>query len=280
MQVTFVGKDEGWAPVPVEHFRGLIFFKGKINGTDANILLDNGSPTTIDAAFARRLGLATLRELTKGNTGSAQMARHLVQNGQIEVPHQATLSGPLQTLDFQPLAKLTGHPIDAMLGGDVLKVMALVLVADNLYLVPSGSVHFQGNPANLPLVEGDRIAVQIDGKPVTLALDLGSNGTVSLSARGWQKVMPGDVKIESSQQSNAEGVARTIQRSPGHVLQIGPIRVDGVTVPNVGASPDAVDGLLGAAFLSHFQMILDIPAKNLSLAPASPAAAPAAQKQP
>lgn len=291
MQAKFVPRDQGWAPVPVEHFRDLIFFKGKINGTDANFLLDNGAPTTVDAAFAQRLGLATTRELLKGKSmNGAHMQRHLVQSGEIEIPHQVKITGPLQVMDFQAVAKQIGHPIDAMLGGDVLKAMALALIGNNLYLVPSGSVQFHGMVANLELVEGDRIAVQLDGKPVTVALDLGSNDVISLSAASWQRIMPPDVKTESGSTSGVEGAPRQVPRSPGHALQVGPIKVDGVTVPNLGAIPDGGEGLLGAPFLSHFNMILDIAAKSLvltsgtvnasSASTSAPAAPAPAQKQP
>jgi hypothetical protein len=267
MTVSFVHKDQGWAPLPFERFHGLIFFPARINGVEATVMLDNGSPTSIDAEFARKAGLSPLRNLSNGKTSTGELSRQLMQGAVIDIPHLVTVSGPIQAVDFRPLAGLIGHRVDAMLGGDTLKVMALALMpgSQTLVLVPTGAAHINGPAATLPLVENDQVAAQIDGKPVKLAIDLGSNDTVSLFQAAWQRIIPADAPIENSTSTNAEGVIHTIQRSPGHMLQVGPVKVNGVSIPNKGTLPKAEDGLLGGAFLAHFNTLLDIGAGTLTL---------------
>jgi hypothetical protein len=223
MSVKFVPKDQGWAPLHYERVKEIVFFQAKINGIDASVMLDNGAPTSIDVTFARTAGLTAVRELSKGKTPTAKITRNLLKGANIEVPHLLEISGPVQSAHFQALSKAIGHPVDAILGGDALSVLALTMFpgSQTLVLAPSGSVKVNGSVSTLPLVNGDQIDAQVDGKPVKLAIDLGSNDTVALSGEAWKRIVPASVVMQNESSTNAEGVLHTIQSSPVMNCKLG-----------------------------------------------------------
>ncbi|MDF0490149.1 retropepsin-like aspartic protease [Sphingomonas sp. H39-1-10] len=269
VQITYVGSTEGWAAVPFERYRNEIFFKATINGVEANVLLDNGTGSSeLDTGFAVRAGLRPEGPNRGVDTGSARVPERLVKNVEMAIPHHLTASGTFMTSDLAPLAKIMGHPIDAVLGGDVLNTMAVGVITStrSLYLMPSGKVTPNAGIA-VPLINGTQVEAEVNGKPVRLYVDLGSNGIVNLSDDAWQRVIPSTSPVVKSQFTNGEGVIRTSLRSSDNTLKLGAATSTGIDIVNRGRDPRGSDGLLGGGYLGHFDVVLDVQAKKLFLIP-------------
>lgn len=268
--IAYVGHHEGWTPIKFERFQGLIFFQGKINGMPATILLDNGfSHTTIDAAFARRIGL-TIRGTDKtARSGTGEVPFGIAEGVSIEVPNQLRLDGAAAIVDFSAMSAGMLHRIDAVLGGDLLGQLAISIHPSQniLMLVPSGSATPRAGMHNreIPLVAGDQIEGQINGQPVRLQIDLGSNGVATLSDAAWQRVFPDDSKATKADSIRVEGANLAGRRITGNTLSFSGTKIEGAPVDNSGPLPGSQDGLLGQGILSTVDFILDIPAKKLIL---------------
>ena len=266
----YVGSTEGFAPIPFERYRNEIFFKAKINGIDATILLDNGTGTTeVDTGFAARAGLKSEGPARVVSTGTAQMSVRTVDNVRIEIPHLLTVSGMIVTSDLSRVAKIIGHPIDAILGGDVLNANAMALITSQkqLYLMPSGKIAPQANAMTIPLVNNGEISAEINGHPVRLFIDLGANGNVVLSNDSWSRAIPRDAPVTTSRFTNGEGVIMDRKRSTGNTIRVAGATITGIDITNETRDLRGLDGLLGNEFLSHFDVVLDAPAKKLILIP-------------
>jgi hypothetical protein len=160
-------------PVLFERFRNEVMFKAWINGVEANVLLDNGAGVTmLDEAFAQKAGLALGVADTRLATGSAIMTSRRVNNMRFEIPLHLTISGTQHAVDLQPMSRMLGRRIDAVLGGDMLdKLTVAVLVSEQ----------------HLPLVDGNKVEALLENLPIRLKVDLGSNELMTwakLSAKG------------------------------------------------------------------------------------------------
>jgi hypothetical protein len=268
--VTFLGKNMGWKPLAFERFRGVIFFHGVINGVPATILLDNGfSHTTLDAGFARRVGL-NIRETGKtARSGTAEVSLGMAEGVSIEIPNQLNLTTATGVIDFLPLAARLKHPIDAVLGGDILGQLAISILPSRkiLMLAPTGRATPRAgtHSREIPLVSGDQIDAEINGQPVRLQIDLGSGGAVSLSDDAWKRIFPNDDHATKGVSLRIEGADLPTRRIPGNKLTFSGAVMEGVPVENSGPLPGNQDGLLGQGILGKVDIILDIPAKKLIL---------------
>lgn len=275
IQMSWTGKAAGWAPVPFERFRNEILFKARINGVDASVLLDNGAESTlVDEGFARKAGLAPGAAGPGLDTGSATLTSHRLDKVTFDIPHHLLIAGTLNAADLQPVSRVLGRQVDAILGGDLLdRLMVGVMTSEHaLLLLPSGSASFKEGAITLPLLDGNRIEAEIENQPVRLKIDLGSNGVVSLNQQGWRRVIWADKPVEETRSSALEGVKRKELQSLHHEVKLGPINARDVTVgQNHSAADGKEDGHLGGAFFAQFDAVLDVSAKTLTLIPLKPA---------
>lgn len=268
--LTYVGRSEGWRPLAFERFHGLIFFQGTVNGEPATILLDNGaSHTAVDAGFARRIGLK-IRETGKAaRSGTGELPLGIAEGVSIEVPHQLNFTGATGVVDLSAAAAQMKHPVDAVLGADVIAHSALTIVpARNvLMLVPSGRAapRTDAHSREIPLVSGDQIEAEINGHPVRLQIDLGSNGVVTLSDAAWDRIFPNGGQQAEGSSHRIEGTSLLTRRTLGNRITLAGSTVEGAPVDNSGPLPGHQDGLLGQGLLERAEIILDIPAKRLIL---------------
>lgn len=268
--ITYVGKNEGRAPLTFESFKGLIFFKALINGEPATVLLDNGfGHTVLDAGFARRIGV-NAHDIEKSfKTGTGEMALGVATRITLDIPHQLHLSTAVGVVDFASLIAKIHHPIDAVVGEDHLNHMAIGIWPGRraLQFAPSGAIvpGTETHSRVIPLIDGDRIDAKLNGQPVNLKVDLGSDAMVSLSPTAWKRIFPNDSSAAIGTSIRAEGMNLTTRRLPDNKLAFSGFEAGGVVVESSGPLPDSEDGLLGEGILSHPDIILDIPAKKLVL---------------
>lgn len=270
LQITYVGSTEGWAPISFERYRNEIFFEATINGTKASVMLDNGVDSSmIDTGFAKRAGIRLGAAARSMATGTAEVPGRYADDVRLDIPHHVSVSGPLIARDLEPLATIMGHPIDAVLGGDVVNTMAIGVIGSRhlLYLMPSGKIAPQEKSVTVPLVNGSEVEAAINGKPNRLYVDLGSNGAVDLSNESWLRSIPEGVAVRRGQSTNGEGAIRTELTAANNDVTIGGATAHGVTIGRAGTIPRGSDGLLGNAFLSHFDVVLDVQAGKLVLMP-------------
>lgn len=266
--IAYVGRSEGWTPLAFERFRGLIFFQGTVNGEPATILLDNGSShTVLDAGFARRIGLK-IRETDKAaRSGTGELPLGIAERVSIDVPHQLNFTGATGVVDLSAASAQMKHPVDAVLGADVIAHSALTIVPSRnmLMLVPSGSAtpRTDAHSREIPLVSGDQIEAEINGHPVLLQIDLGSNGVVTLSDTAWNRIFPNDGQATEGGSHRIEGTNLLTRRKMGNKVTFAGSTVEGAPVDNSGPLPGNQDGLLGQGLLERAEIILDIPAKKL-----------------
>ncbi len=276
--ITFLSEANS-SPTPIDTSDNVVFLKVTINGHDAWAMLDNAcGHTVIDLAYAKSIGLTVGPIVGKLNLGAASLDERLVKSTSIVLPGQVTFNGSVVAIDMQPFSSLVGRPVQAIIGGDYLDRMAVLIQNSRkqMILAKSGDITPRVKVATLPLIEGNQVFAKVNGQAVSLKVDMGYNGAIRLSDAAWARVVPTGASAKESKTASLDGVARTGRSVSNASLVLGQVSVDPISVSVGEKLPGTSDGLLGMAFLSKADFILDVDQKKLFLIPMEMPAAPSA----
>jgi hypothetical protein len=171
-----------------------IFTRGSINGRAVDMMVDSGAGlTTVDAAYARRIGLVGNRTIPVRGTGGP-VEGHLASGVSLAIGGLRLDGLTVLILDLALVAKEIGRPIDVIVGNELFENSVVSIDFDRRILgfaVPSDFSPPAG-AVRLPLqATGDgprKLPVSIDGlEPVLSDFDLGHGGAIILSRDYWEK---------------------------------------------------------------------------------------------
>jgi hypothetical protein len=258
-------------PVPFTIFRGKILFVMTVQGRSATAILDSGADfSVVDTGFAAAAGLspsaggqidATIGELSVGKIPAIAL----------ELPGQFTAQIPVLSADLSKASQLYGRKIDFILGGDILRKLA-VAIDFGAQRFRFGRTGLQ--PAGLQAIPVELaryapiVPVQVGTQQLKLLLDLGSGGSLSVSPDAWTRIKPQGVRVTDAAVAAANGEIGIFPRA-----RIAHVTIAGVDEPDVEVNVLPVpvhvtgkaDGLIGLAILSRYDVVLDIPAGKLWL---------------
>ncbi len=178
------------ATIPFELYRGnRMFLKGSINGVETAMVLDSGAGvTTLDKAFAQKIGLTNGQKISALGTGGEQDAE-LFHNVTIEAGNLKLSGATVVAIDLSQIAKGIGRPMPVILGHELFmnSVVAIDFDAKEMSLSPSKGFVAPAGAKEVKLKREDRlhyIPVSLAGlPPVDAAFDLGNGGALSISKK-------------------------------------------------------------------------------------------------
>jgi hypothetical protein len=261
------------APVPYEEVNGHIIFRANVAGRDVWVLLDNlAFPSIIDASLARSAGLRIDPPSGTIRTPTGTVPKQRVWDVPMLVPGQLEVQTSLAAVDLAFISKAMGRKVEAVFGGDLLGQLAIKLDSGrrNLTFGPPGSSNVSAMIPMIPLQsQRAQLQVLVGDKPVTVALDLGSNGALTLTPEAWARVGSKDAVASSGLAAHGEG-----QVYAADIVRVPEVRLGSLTRKDVRISvrpmPGAADGTMGTALLTDTDFILDIKAGKLWLLPRLP----------
>jgi len=178
--------------VPVKVYRGfLVVAEGQFGGENArqNFIIDTGtSPSILNIAAARHLDLPLSQ--AKLSAIGRQSETFAATVPEIRLGPLQALSTPVLVTDLSPVERDLNIPIAAILGMDVLGKTSFRLDYVNQWIefgeiVPAGIPISLSTRADLPIAE-----IKIDGKPLRLLVDTGSDRLVFFGARPAAELSP------------------------------------------------------------------------------------------
>lgn len=178
------------ATIPFELYRGnRMFLKGSINGVETAMVLDSGAGvTTLDKAFAQKIGLTNGQKISALGTGGEQDAE-LFQNVTIEAGNLKLSGVTVVAIDLTQIAKGIGRPMPVILGREILvnSVVSIDFDRKEMSLAPSKGFIAPAGAKEIKLKREDTlhyIPVSLAGlPPVDAAFDLGNGGALSISRK-------------------------------------------------------------------------------------------------
>jgi hypothetical protein len=176
------------ATIPFELYRGnRMFLKGSINGVETTMVLDSGAGvTTLDKAFAQKIGLTNGQKISALGTGGEQDAE-LFQNVTIEAGNLKLSGATVVAIDLSQIAKGIGRPMPVILGRELFmnSVVAIDFDRKEMSLSPSKGFVAPNGAKEVKLKRDGTlhyIPVSLAGlPPVDAAFDLGNGGALSIS---------------------------------------------------------------------------------------------------
>jgi len=266
--------NERRAPVSIELFRGIVLFKVTLAGRDAWMMLDNGAEhSLIDAALLAPLGI--MSQENKGRTmrtPTGVVPYRIALDVPLVIPGQLEGRIPMAAVDLKTFSDLAGHPIDAVLGADLINPSILSLDVERrvLQLLPGGAQVREAVPSIMLGKGKPQFEAMVGGQPVQLTIDLGFDGELSLSPEAWARVGPPDAKKEARTLVHVDGQALSVDHASLPSVVIGGLerKTVGVDIRPIPARDG--DGWIGMGLMSQFGVVMDMSRGKLWLVPRLP----------
>jgi predicted aspartyl protease len=253
--------------IPFELFRGnRIALSGRINGVETPMILDSGAGvTTLDKAFAARIGLTGGQKIEAQGVGGMQEAE-LFQNVTIEAGNLKFSGATVVAIDLTQVAKAIGRPMPVVLGRELFVNSVIGMDFDRGEMTLSSPQGFTP-PAGAHEVKLTRdgtlhyLPISVDGlPPVEAAFDLGNGGAVSLSQE-YQVKQPTITALPYAiGLSGGVGGLHETRRVTLPKVEIGGFRFDNVPADLGGqpGGPYAGKANVGIQMFRPFKLTLDL----------------------
>lgn len=189
--VVHLAQGNAWAPLPYEQVKGVVLLHAVVLGQPATVLLDNGTDrTVIDAGFAQRAGVAIRTSRLGAIAGQSRLSVQLADGVTLTLPHTLTAQGQMPTVNLTPMSAALGQPIAAVIGGDLLNRVAVMVRPGKrqVAIVRSGGITPGTGAVVIPVENGNQIKAEINGKPAVLKIDLGASGAIRLTDNAFDRV--------------------------------------------------------------------------------------------
>ncbi len=260
LTLMFEWPDGTARPSPVDLSRGIILVKGSVNGKAGWIIVDTGTNRTIvNTAFLRRIGTGIDESDARVETGLTLSGAGTAKGAEFAVTDQFRFNADLNAVDLSAIEQQLGRPVAGILGLDLLENIAFVVSRrrDGIMFAKSGAINSSRTTAQRFTVAKGIVAAAVDGSPVRLKLDTGSNDELSLNPSIWDTLADPDAKTTPTTLTDAFGTVLQIKSIDDVRLAIGKYSR---TLPATRRpTPDAqADGLLGFAFFGSGSILFDL----------------------
>lgn len=264
-------------PVPFEVVKGVVVFKVKIGDREATAVLDNGAARSVlDQAFARAAGLEIGPPDGVVITQHGPAEKRRVSKAPLSIPGAFDVEIPaMPAIDMSGVSAILGRKVDFIFGADFFNIAVVAIDASRqmMRIGPSGGVRL---PPSIPLfaLEGDQphIEVLVNGKPVSVMVDLGSNNMLLLTPEAWTRVGRGVNSGMTTRNLNVIDATKSIEVQTEILpqIKIGPIDADNVTATVRPWPLSKGDGTIGFGLLQRYLVVIDAGQKRMWLARPAP----------
>ncbi|PZU62806.1 MAG: hypothetical protein DI540_25785 [Sphingobium sp.] len=258
--------------------RALLAFNTELDGHTADAVADTGVTfTSIDRAFAVRFWPDTITPPSvamSASGGTAAAALGPVVD--IALPTRPTVRRRAIVTDHTGISSAAGHPVNVLLGMDVIGQGSLELdLANKRWRFGDTGMSWLGF-ATVPIRYSagrylNYVEIDVEGRPLHLAVDTGYDGGLMLTTQaavGTGLLRRGRITTIAIQ--GLGGLAVTQMLIPSN-LRIGKFTLSDleVQIDDGGGLPTKwrLDGLVGLNFLRRFHIALDYPAGTMAYTP-------------
>lgn len=255
-----------------------LFLPGVIGGKEAVMLLDSGAEVTvIDTAFARAAGIESKGQMDIRGTGGTQNA-DLASGVTVSLGTMTVRLGTVVLMDLGQIARMIDHPVDVVLGKEVLNqtVADLDFTARTIDFREPATFTPPAEMTRVPLTVASGIRtvpIRVEGhETVNADFDLGNGVALILypaSVAKWKMLQDRPVA-----QRVGGGVGGL---HPEHLMTVRTLEIGGHTLRDLPAvtpvsaeglafvASETVQGNVGMPVWSRFHLVMDFGRNQLFL---------------
>ncbi|MCL6742052.1 aspartyl protease family protein [Sphingomonas sp. RB56-2] len=253
--------------IPFELYRGnRIVLSGRINGVETEMMLDSGAGvTTLDKAFAAKIGLKGGQKIDAEGTGGRQDAE-LYQNVTIEAGNLKFSGATVVAIDLTQIAKTIGRPIPVVLGRELFvnSVIGMDFEQGEMTLASPQGFTPPAGAHEVKLTRDDTLhflPISIGGlPPIDAAFDIGNGGAISLSQEYHSKQPLIASLPYGTSLAGGVGGLHEARRVTLPTVEIGGFTFDNVPA-DLGGKPNgpyAGKANVGIQMLKQFKLTMDL----------------------
>ena len=263
-------------PVPFEFAKNHIVFRARVGGQEVWAILDNGfDRTVVDNGFAKSSGLKAEHPSSTILSLTGSLEAGLIKSALLEIPGQMKTQAPFLATDLSGISKMMGRPIALIIGKEYFDSLVFFISSTRrtFQLGPSGTVRVPPNAVRLELKNEEpqlampQLEVTLDGKTVSVGIDLGSNSQIALSTAAWDTLGLNHLATISGKLMGLDGGVIETKLATVERVLIGPITANNVDVTIATKHTFAGDGIIGLGIFSHFDFAIDVAAHSLWMSP-------------
>lgn len=257
---------------------GGVFFVAHVNGSKEPLqfYFDSGAGRSmLDRSVAKRLGVRITGSSTIGGAGSGRVPVDVATGGSIAFAGVQATDVTWNVSDLGDLAKTFGHPLDGIIGFDLLcnSVVTIDFAGSRLTFASPDSFAAPSTTESLPLDVIKRwpyvhAQLKVPGQPAVddrFVLDTGSSDDVD---HPIIKQSSGPLRRTKT----GNGIGQPVEGAIGETewLRLGHTKIGPTRSVCCSGNPDD-DRVIGNGILSRFVVTFDYPHQRLLLAPTQPA---------
>jgi len=263
-------------PIDYESVQGLTIFRAKVGGQDTWVLADNGAQrTVVDLGFAAKAKLSVDRDVAGRITAGKGMDAHRVRNVSVSVEGQFDTTLPvLVGADLAGISRAMGREIGMVMGADFYHTFAVIVLSKpaKMRIVRSGQTPIPMKPmtllANASAKWIPQVAIEVDGQPLTLSIDMGASITMLISPQAWSRIGKNLSQCSDDGAAIADGSRVPGKRCITSTAKVGPLTLNDFPVMVGDVKAKFGDGLIGmGALKAAGGVILDIRDHKMWLLP-------------
>lgn len=268
--------------IPIELYRdGLIYFRGVVNGTSTDIILDSGAAfSIISEKFAAQLGLGGGEEFLVPGTVGTVRAKWIADGVELAAANLTIDKLPVAVIDLTTAESLIAREMPVILGREVFNIGIVDIDYPNrrLYFRDPKTYRYDGGGVSLQLLSADSCALcvvaSVEGFPAThFDVDTGSASTLTIyqAYERQTDLLSQRTKVSSATIGGVSGWTE-VKRGTVSSIDLGQYRLSNLPVTFYDGQEgifahSKASGNLGNMVFNRFRVVFDVPGQAMHLEP-------------
>ncbi|MEM1197011.1 MAG: retropepsin-like aspartic protease [Pseudomonadota bacterium] len=191
--------------------KGVVLFRAKLEGQDIWAMIDTGSDySVVSERLVQELGLEKDQSEVSIDTISSSQNSRRIRDLNFEHIGQYSMVRDFYSFDLSGISKALGRQVDALIGYDLLRQLSFVLDSKNkrMLILISGMITPEDGRYRAIRLDGGVFEGTLNGVRTRFAVDLGSNGQISLHEKAWDRIFGDEPTISRGNATDGSGIVR------------------------------------------------------------------------
>jgi len=209
--VVFSNQSDDFKFSKFDDDKGVILFKANLEGEDVWAMIDTGSDySLVSDRLVKKLNLRKERSDISINTILSAQNTNRLPDLNFQHIGQYSMTRDFYSFDFSAISKSLDRQVDVLIGYDLLRQLSFVLDSKykRILVLPSGMITPADGRYRAIHLENGIFRGNLNGVAARFAVDLGSNGEISVYRHAWEKIFGDEPTVYRGTATDGSGLVR------------------------------------------------------------------------